>query len=43
MTHLENRLFETLRDLVEARLPEIVRTVLREEIERLQTDDKSQQ
>jgi len=28
---------------VEARLPEIVRTVLREEIERLQTDDESQQ
>lgn len=43
MTQLENRLFETLRDLVEARLPEIVRTVLREEIERLQTDDESQQ
>ena len=43
MTHLENRLFETLRDLVEARLPEIVRTVLREEIERLQTDGESQQ
>ena len=36
-------LFETLRDLVEARLPEIVRTVLREEIERLQTDGESQQ
>lgn len=43
MTQLENRLFETLRDLVEARLPEIVRTVLREEIERLQTDGESQQ
>lgn len=35
MTQLEGRLLDTVRELVEARLPEIVRTVLREEIERL--------
>lgn len=37
MTQLESRLLDTVRELVEARLPEIVRTVLREEIERLKS------
>lgn len=35
MSQLEGRLLDTVRELVDARLPEIVRTVLREEIERL--------
>lgn len=42
MAQLESRLLDTVRELVEARLPEIVRTVLREEIERLKTDGQSE-
>jgi hypothetical protein len=43
MIQIEIRLLDTVRELVEARLPEIVRTVLREEIERLKTDQDSEQ
>lgn len=42
LTQIESRLLESVRELVEARLPEIVRVVLREEIERLQTDRPSE-
>jgi len=42
MTQLEGRLLDTVRELVEARLPEIVRTVLREEIERLKNTGETE-
>jgi hypothetical protein len=38
ITQLENRLLETIRQMVESRLPDIVRTVLREEIEKLKRE-----
>ncbi len=38
ITQIEGRLLEALRQMVEARLPDIVRTVLREEIDRLKQE-----
>jgi hypothetical protein len=38
VAQIESRLVETIREMVAARLPEIVRTVLKEEIERLKND-----
>ena len=38
VTQIEQRLLETVREIVEARLPEIVQRVIREEIERLKSD-----
>jgi hypothetical protein len=38
ITQIESKLVDTVREMVESRLPEIVRTVLREEIERLKND-----
>jgi len=38
IAQIENKLIEAARDIVESRLPEIVRTVLREEIEKLKAD-----
>ena len=38
VTQIEDRLLEALRQMVEARLPDIVRTVLREEIDRLKQE-----
>lgn len=38
VSQIENRLVATIREVVEARLPEIVRSVLREEIERLKRE-----
>jgi hypothetical protein len=40
VNQIEDRLVNTIREIVEARLPEIVRTVLREEIDRLKIDAK---
>jgi hypothetical protein len=40
ITQIEHRLVDTVREIVESRLPEIVRTVLREEIERLKNAQK---
>jgi hypothetical protein len=39
VARIENQLVDTIREIVEAKLPEIVRTVLREEIEKLKSDD----
>jgi hypothetical protein len=38
VVQIENRLVDAIREIVEARLPEIVRIVLREEIARLKSD-----
>jgi hypothetical protein len=38
VTQIEQRLLEIVREIVEARLPEIVQRVIREEIERLKSD-----
>ncbi len=38
VAQIESRLVDTIREMVDARLPEIVRTVLKEEIERLKND-----
>jgi hypothetical protein len=40
VAQIESRLLDSVRELVEARLPEIVRTVLREEIERWKADQE---
>lgn len=40
VNQIEDRLVNTIREIVEARLPEIVRAVLREEIDRLKIDGK---
>jgi len=40
VAQIESRLVDTVREIVESRLPEIVRTVLREEIERLKNDQE---
>jgi len=38
VAQIENKLVDAIREIVEARLPEIVRTVLREEIAKLRSD-----
>ena len=38
IVQIESKLIDAARDIVESRLPEIVRTVLREEIEKLKAD-----
>ena len=38
VARMENKLVETIREMVESRLPEIVRSVLREEIEKLKKE-----
>jgi len=38
VAQMENRLVETIREMVESRLPDIVRSVLREEIEKLKKE-----
>jgi hypothetical protein len=40
VAQIESRLVDAVREIVESRLPEIVRTVLREEIERLKNDQE---
>jgi hypothetical protein len=40
VARIENQLVDAIREIVEARLPEIVRTVLREEIEKLKSDQE---
>lgn len=42
VARIEDRLLEAVQQIVEARLPEIVRTVLREEIDRLQRDSETE-
>jgi len=43
VAQIESRLLDTVREMVESRLPEIVRMVLREEIERLKADEESEE
>ena len=40
VAQIESRLVDTIREIVETRLPEIVRAVLKEEIERLKIDQE---
>jgi hypothetical protein len=42
VAQIETKLLDTVREVVEARLPEIVRAVLREEIERMKSDGESE-
>jgi hypothetical protein len=42
IARIENKLVDTVREIVESRLPEIVRTVLREEIERLKDNQETE-
>ena len=42
VVRIESKLLDTVREVVEARLPEIVRAVLREEIERMKSDGESE-
>ena len=43
VAQIESRLLDTVREMVESRLPEIVRMVLREEIERLKAGEESEE
>jgi hypothetical protein len=42
VAQIESKLLDTVREVVEARLPEIVRALLREEIERMKSDGESE-
>lgn len=42
VAQIENKLLDVMREMVESRLPEIVRMVLREEISRIKTGEESE-